>query len=152
LESIQKELESAETKELREDIEYNLPIYEGRASPDASESAKQPLFNSQKQLPETPTYMPPGALKKKVKAAGWGRWKGCRKQLPKSPFSASLSQVHRYIWVPRVYGTRQVQRQRTRIRERRLFFLGHGGEMLEPLAADGELRGQNIVTGVMNRI
>jgi hypothetical protein len=27
------------------------------------------------------------------------RWKGCRKRLPKSPFSASLSQVHRYIRV-----------------------------------------------------
>ena len=39
--------------------------------------------------------------KKKVKAArraGWVRWKGRRKRLPKSPFSASLSQVHRYIW------------------------------------------------------
>jgi hypothetical protein len=24
-------------------------------------------------------------------------WKGCRKQLPKSPFSAPLSQIHRYM-------------------------------------------------------
>jgi hypothetical protein len=35
----------------------------------------------------------PGGLKK-VEAAGWVRWKGARKQLPKSPFSASF---HRYI-------------------------------------------------------
>ena len=29
--------------------------------------------------------------------AGWVRWKGTRKQLPKSPFSAIFSQ-HRYMW------------------------------------------------------
>jgi hypothetical protein len=41
-------------------------------------------------------------LKKKVKAArraGWVWWKGRRKRLPKSLFSASLSQMHRYMWL-----------------------------------------------------
>jgi hypothetical protein len=33
---------------------------------------------------------------KKVKAAGWVRWKEARKQLPKSPFSATLSQIHSF--------------------------------------------------------
>src|SRR5256885_1940985 len=32
-----------------------------------------------------------------VKAAGWVRGEGARKQLPKSPFSATHSQVHSYV-------------------------------------------------------